>query len=285
MKISNLKSQISNVIVIVSCILFAGCKDDNYLGGHFTEDYGGVPMSLHSVIASTLNPSLKWQEGDTIALTTSYTDNTSLNRFYVCGADGKTFTPLNGLPIYIKGTGILNAYAPVSGKDGEENVIAVNTLQQATLMDYLIAQTAISTDSQTLSLSFNHALAQLQVAFDITEGEKVKKVQLQGLYHQAVLDLYTSVWSVSEVSEPYAVVADVISALTLNLLPQKATNVSFVLTTDKREYSIPVESLSLTAGQALRITLHADADGSSVAYTEETTGWQDSGLGTHIVSE
>ena len=275
----------SVLCTLCSIFLLVGCKKDNYLGGHFTEDNGGVPMSLHSVIASTLNPSLKWQAGDTIALTTSYTDNTSLNRFYVCGADGKTFTALNGLPIYIKGTGILHAYAPVSGKDGEDTVIALNTLQQATLIDYLTAHAAISTASQEVSLSFNHALAQLQIAFDITQGETVKKLQLQGLRHQAVLNLYTSAWSISELSEEYDVSAEAISALTLNLLPQNATDVTFVLTTDKREYTIPVESLSLTAGQALRITLHADADGSSVAYTEETTDWQDSGLGTDIISE
>lgn len=275
----------SVLCTLCSVFLLIGCKDDDYLGGHFTEDYGGVQMELSSVIASTLNPSLQWQTGDTIALTTSYADNTSLNRFYVCEADGQTFTALSGLPIYIKGTGMLNAYAPVSGKDGEETVIAVNTLDQSVLVDYLTAQTAISTASQQVSLSFNHALAQLQIAFDITEGETVKKLQLQGLRHQAVLDLYTSAWSISEIPEEYALAADAISSLTLNLLPQQATDVTFVLTTDKREYTIPVECLSLTAGQALRITLHADADGASVAYTEETADWQDSGLGTNIVSE
>jgi hypothetical protein len=161
----------------------------------------------------------------------------------------------------------------------------VNTLDQTVLVDYLTAQTAISTASRELTLSFNHALAQLQISFDITEGETVKKLQMQGLCHQAVLDLYTSAWSTSEVTEEYALAAEVISSLTLNLLPQKATEVTFVLTTDKREYTIPVEALTLTAGQALRITLHADADGSSVAYTEETTDWQDSGMGTNIESE
>lgn len=279
-KIINLKSS----IVIATCILLVGCKDADYLGGHFTEEYGGVQMSLSSVIASTLNPSLKWQAGDSIALTTSYTDNTSYNRFYVCEADNKTFASQTGIPMYIKGTGVLNAYAPVSGADGEETLVTVNTLNQSTLVDYLVAKTPVSTASQQVELRFNHALAQLQIAFDVAPGEQVTKVQLNGLHHEAMWELTTSQWIVSEMTDSLVVTASAIPSLTLNLLPQTAS-ATMLLTTDKRKYTIEMGEMRLTAGQATKVTVKADADGSSVAYSDQPIDWQDSGIGTNIVSE
>lgn len=274
----------SVLCTLCSVFLLVGCKKDNYLGGHFTEDNGGVQMSLSSVIASTLNPSLKWQAGDKIALTTSYTDNTSYNRFYVCEADNKTFVPQTGISIYIKGSGVLNAYAPVSGADGEETLVTVNTLNQSTLVDYLVAKAPVSTASQQVELRFNHALAQLQIAFDVASGEQVTKVQLNGLRHEAMWELTTSQWIISEMTDSLVVTASTIPSLTLNLLPQTASAM-MLLTTDKREYTIEMGEMKLTAGQATKVTVKADADGSSVAYSDQPVDWQDSGIGTNIVSE
>lgn len=274
----------SVLCTLCSVFLLVGCNKDNYLGGHFTEDYGGVQMELSSVIASNINPSLKWQAGDSIALTTSYTDNTSYNRFYVCQADNETFVPQTGIPIYIKGTGTLNAYAPVSGADGEETLVTVNTLNQSTLTDYLVAQSPISTASNQVELRFNHALAQLQIAFDVAEGEHVTKVQLNGLSHDAMLDLANSQWIVSEMTDSLVVTVSAIPSLTLNLLPQTASAV-MLLTTDKREYSIEMGDMALTAGLATKVTVKADADGSSVAYSDQPVDWIDSGIGTNIESE
>ena len=130
-------------IVLCPFVLFTGCYAD-YLGGHYVEDGRGQQAVLTGIVQSSLEPNRQWKAGDQVAVTTSYYDQSALNRIYTCAEDGQSFTPDTKVPIYIKGTGLLLAYYPVQGADGSEpEALSLSTVDQSKPTSYLFAREPI----------------------------------------------------------------------------------------------------------------------------------------------
>lgn len=279
-------------IICAALVLLAGCNDPDYLGGHFTEDGAGAKLELTSVIASTLTPSLAWKDGDTIAVTTGYTDTYSNNRFFQCQSDGKTFLSLSKYPVYIKGKTTLVGYYPVTGVQGEEPMISFNTNDQSTLTDYLFAKTEVSPSNGQVHLTFDHALAQLQATIVTLPEEQITGYRISGLYQQATANPYTLDLTLAEAPEDYVSTPSAsITGFVLNLLPQTiaadaAVPATITLTGTIRSYSLSLGELTLQPGKALALTIDLTKDGAgTIEYTDRSADWIDSGLGGDIISE
>ena len=301
---SNIKCQ----IIILCLIGITSCHDDAYLGGHFTTDGQGVQARVTAVSVSEQSPAIAWSEGAQIALTTSYADTYSLNRIYDCAADGRTFAVHAGLPVYIKGSGFLCAYAPVIGQDGEEPVIELNTTNQQTITDYIFAKEPVSPSQADIQLRFRRVHSHLHTTVKTADSEHIRKIVLSGFSHTALVDPYTWDITPSSAAADYTFTsASDITSFDLTLIPQTVSEdavipAQIVLVGSNRSYELPLGTVTLESDKTLMMdidvstpepTVAFSTDGvtwvnyedklnNGVAFSSDTVRWSDSGKGGNI---
>jgi len=297
-------------LYILCFIGITSCRDDAYLGGHFTTDGQGVQARVTAVSVSEQSPAIAWSDGAQIALTTSYADIYSLNRIYDCAADGRTFTVHDGLPVYIKGEGYLCAYAPVVGQDGEEPVIELNTTNQQAITDYIFAKEPVSPSQADVQLRFRRAYSRLHTTIKTADTEHIHKVVLSGFSHTALVDPYT--WDITASSAPadytFTSAAD-ITSFDLTLIPQtviaeEVIPAQVVLIGTNRSYELSMGAVTLESDKTLTMdidistpeptiafstdgvtwTNYEDKLGNGVAFESDTVRWSDSGKGGDVTS-
>jgi len=296
------------LLSFVFCL--SSCKDDSYLGGHSTTDGKGVQAKVTAVSVSQQTPAIAWKEGDVIALTTSYADTYSLNRFYDCAADGRTFTVHAGVPVYIKGNGFLCAYAPVSGTDGAEPVIELNTTNQQTVTDIIFAKEPISPNQADVQLRFRRVYSCLHTTIKTAHTEHIRKVELSGFYHTATVNPYTWDITASSAAADYTMISSTdITSFDLTLIPQEVSAdavvpAHIVLIGTNRSYELPMGSVTLESDKTLSMAIdvstpeptvafstdgvtwtnYEDKLANGVAFDSDTVRWSDSGKGGNVNS-
>ena len=278
MKISNIKYQISN-LVLCSVLLLAGCKQDDYLGGHFTTDGQGVQARIHAVSATEHTNPIVWTEGSQIAVTASYQDAGSLNRFYDCMTDGKSFSVHAGFPMYIKGKGYFVAYAPVQGNDGEETVIELNTANQNLIIDYVYAVEPVSRSNEEVTFHFKHFYSALHTTVKTAATEHIRKVILSGLSHSATVNPY--VWEISAMDAPtnYTLASESdITAFDLTLIPQVIDSSSVMplqltLIGTNRFYELTLNSFTLESDKQLSMAVDISEPEPTVSFSLDGVTW------------
>ena len=303
--------RMKKISLYLLCIVgLAACKDDSYLGGHFTTDGKGVQAQVTAVSVSEQTPAIAWTQGDVIALTTSYADNYSLNRFYECAADGRTFTVLSGVPVYIKGNGFLCAYAPVVGIDGSEPVIELNTANQTAIIDYIFAKEPISPSQATVQLRFRRVYSRLHTTIKTADTEHIRKIVLSGFSHEASVNAYT--WEIIGLSAAadYTMASTTdITAFDLTLIPQTVNAEAvipahIVLIGTNRSYELPMGEVTLESDMTLSMAIdvstpeptvafstdgvtwtnYEDKQTNGVGFESDTVRWSDSGKGGDVTS-
>lgn len=295
------------LLSFVFCL--SSCKDDSYLGGHFTTDGKGVQAQVTAVSVSEQTPAIAWTQGDVIALTTSYVDTYSLNRFYECAADGRTFTVQSGAPVYIKGNGFLCAYAPVVGTDGSEPVIELNTANQTAITDYIFAKEPISPSQAAVQLRFRRVYSRLHTTIKAADTEHIRKIVLSGFSHSATVNPYT--WDITpDAASVYTMAsATDITSFDLTLIPQTITAEAvvpahIVLIGTNRSYELPMGAVTLESDKTLSMTIdvstpeptlafstdgvtwtnYEDKQTNGVVFESDTVSWSDSGKGGDVSS-
>ena len=302
--------RMKRISLYLLCIVgLAGCKDDSYLGGHFTTDGKGVQAQVTAVSVSEQTPAIAWTQGDIIALTTSYADNYSLNRFYECAADGRTFTVQSGVPVYIKGNGFLCAYAPVVGTDGSEPVIELNTANQTAITDYIFSKEPISPSQAAVQLRFRRVYSRLHTTIKTADTEHIRKIVLSGFSHSATVNPYT--WDITPAAASVYTMASAtdITSFDLTLIPQTITAEAvvpahIVLIGTNRSYELPMGAVTMESDKTLSMaidvstpepTLAFSTDGvtwtnyedkqtNGVGFDSDTVRWSDSGKGGDVNS-
>lgn len=278
MNISNIQYQISN-LVLSSVFFFAGCNHDDYLGGHYTTEGQGVQARIRAVSATEHANPIVWKEGSQIAVTASYHDAGSLNRFYDCMADGQSFSVHTGLPMYIKGQGSFVAYAPVQGLDGEETVIELNTANQQEIVDYVYAVEPVSRDKEEVTFRFKHIYGILHTTVKTASTEHIRKVILSGFCHAASVNPYT--WEISGMDAPsdYTLAsASDITAFDLTLIPQTIDSssvmpVQLTLIGTNRFYELTLNSFTLESDKELTMAVDISQPEPSVSFSFDGVTW------------
>jgi len=271
--------KITNIAVLCSVLLLAGCKQEDYLGGHFTTDGQGVLARIHAFSATEHMSPIVWTEGSQIALTASYQDAGSLNRFYDYMADGQSFTVHTGLPMYIKGKGYFAAYAPVQGNDGEETVIELNTANQNQIVDYVYAVEPVSRDDEEVTFRFKHFYSTLHTTVKTAATEHIRKVILSGFSHVATVNPYT--WEISAMDAPsnYTLASETdITAFDLTLIPQTIDSssvmpVQLTLIGTNRFYELTLHSFTLESDKELTMALDVSQSEPTVSFSFDGVTW------------
>ena len=275
---SNIKFQI--VFCLLSFVFcLSSCQDDSYLGGHFTTEGQGTQAKVTAVSVSEQTPAIAWSEGDVIALTTSYADTYSLNRFYACGADGRTFAAQAGVPVYIKGNGYLTAYAPVVGTESAEPVIELNTANQTAVTDYIFAKEAISRSQADVQLRFRHVHAYLHTTIKTADSEHIRKIVLSGFSHEASVDPYTWDVTLTSAAADYTLsAASDITSFDLTLIPQTVAEdavvpAHIVLIGTNRSYELALGTITLESDKTLNMAVDVSTPEPTVAFSTDGVTW------------
>ena len=266
---------------------FAACSDDDYLGGHYTEDGAGTQMNVTATINAETNPSLSWQEGDIIGISTGYGayDATARNRGYICQQDGSTFIQSDGNAMYVKGATNITAYYPYIGSDGAEPTITLDTRNQNNITDYLFAKAEGVTpaNGSKVNLVFDYALARLQMKFTVPQGESIKSCRLTGFAQQATVDPYT-LNATLNAPEDLVVTGNNITSLSLKLIPQTieampAVPAQLILVGSIRSYTIDMSDLTFTGGELVQATVDVTSGVGTLEFVPTGAPWSDSGVG------
>lgn len=261
---------IALIPVLVAC-------DNEYFAGHVTSEGAGSELVLTANITSALTPSASFAAGDTIAITTSYYDQSSLNRFYT--TDGsRQFSALDGIGTYLKGNGMLNAYYPAGGVDGVEPTIELSTLDQANKTNLYFAQVPISRTEGKVDLSFRHMLGRLTCTIKTAPEESIHRIVLNGFYHTATVDPYT--WSVTLTDAPAAYIVDEegITSFSVDLIPQTVEAEAVIpaeltLIGDVRSYSVLLGTLPIVSDEVVNAVVDITTDVTTVSFSGYGMSW------------
>ena len=248
------------------------------------EDGRGQQAVLTGIVQSSLEPNRQWKAGDQVAVTTSYYDQSALNRIYTCAEDGQSFTPDTKVPIYIKGTGLLLAYYPVQGADGSEpEALSLSTVDQSKPTSYLFAREPIQLGDSKVQLHFRHILGQMKVNITALQpGEQIHTVVLKGFYHRASVDPYS--WEVflgnNNPEEYMFSQTEPVSSFTLTLIPQsiaaEAAEPAYLsLVGKKRTYDVALGDVTISSDQLLTASVDISGPAPSVDFSYETANWTD----------
>jgi hypothetical protein len=265
--------------ILCSVLLLAGCNHDDYLGGHYTTEGQGVQARIQAVSATEHTNPIVWTEGSQIAVTASYLDAGSLNRFYDCQSDGKSFSVHAGLPMYIKGQGSFVAYAPVQGLDGEETVIELNTANQQDVVDYVYAVEPVSRDNAEVTFRFKHFYSNLHTTLKTAASEHIRKVILSGFSHAASVNPYT--WEISAMDAPsnYTLASESdITAFDLTLIPQSIDSssvmpVQLTLIGTNRFYKLTLNTFTLESDKELTMAVDISQPEPTVSFSFDGVTW------------
>lgn len=265
------------ILYFALCALSLGACSDGHFAGQVTTDGAGSKLVLSANITSVLTPSATFSEGDTIAITTSYYDQSSLNRFCRTG-DGKTFVTVDGKDTYVKGNGFLSAYFPAVGNDGVEPVITLATLDQHAKTDYLFARTPITRTEGNLSLTFRHALGRLSVSIKTAPEEHIHRVVLNGFYHNATVDPYTWAVTLTDAPEAYVLDGTDITSFSLDLIPQTVNKEAVIpaeltLIGDIRSYTVALGTLPVASDEIVAATVDITSDVTTVSFSGYGMTW------------
>ena len=237
-----------------------------------------MQAQVTAVSVSEQTPAIAWTQGDVIALTTSYADKYSLNRFYECAADGRMFTVQSGAPVYIKGNGFLCAYAPVVGTDGSEPVIELNTANQTAITDYIFAKEPISPSQAAVQLRFRRVYSRLHTTIKAADTEHIRKIVLSGFSHSATVNPYT--WDITpDAASAYTMAsATDITSFDLTLIPQTITAEAvvpahIVLIGTNRSYELPMGAVALESDKTLSMTIDVSTPEPTVAFSTDGVTW------------
>lgn len=267
-----------NILYVVLCTLFlcSACS-----GGHFagevTYDGAGLKLVLSADITSVLSPSASFDAGDTIAITTSYYDQSSLNRFYTT-ADGRTFNPLDSVDMYVKGNGYLSAYYPVSGTDGVEPALSLSTLDQAKKTDYLFASAPITKTEGAVRLSFRNVLGRFNATIKTAPEEHIHRILLTGFYHTASMNPYTAEITLTDAPQTYILDGTDISSFSLDLIPQTVNAEAVIpaqvtLIGDIRDYTVSLGSWPIASDEIVTATIDISSDIATVTFSGYGITW------------
>ena len=265
--------------LLASVLLFTGCKQDDYLGGHFTTDGQGVQARIFAVSATEHATPVVWTKGSQIALTSSYFDDSSLNRFYDCMEDGKSFSVHYGIPVYIKGSGLFVAYAPVAGNDGEETVIELNTAKQQDIVDYVYAVESVSKEKEEVTFHFRHFHSRLHTAIKTADSEHIRKVILSGFSHSAFVNPAT--WEISSLDTPsnYTIASETdISVFDLTLIPQVIDSssvmpVQMTFIGTNRYYELTINKFTLESDKQLALEVDLSQPQPTLSFSLDGITW------------
>ena len=277
--------------VVLGCLCLSSCSDEDYLGGHFTADGAGTPLTVTASINAATTPDLNWTEGDQISVTTGYADATSLNRIYVCGSDGKTFTKQGGYDIYVKGNTNIVAFYPYVGSEKAEPNISISTINQNSIVDYLVATAEVSPESPAANLVFDHLMSQLQITItDIPQGESITSYRLAGFDQNASLGTYDLALSLSGVPTSLTGTGTDINEIVLTLLPQNiasdaAVPASLSLIGNVRSYKIDFGDINLQSGQVSSWRCSLTNGVGTLEFVPGGSAWDNSGKGGNVTSE
>ena len=276
-----------------SLLLLSSCSDEDYLGGHATTEGAGTLMTVTAQINAQLSPGLSWSADDVIGIATGYGqyDATARNRAYACQADGRTFSPTTGYPIYVKGATDIVAYYPFIGSDGAEPTITLDTRNQSAVTDYLFAKAEGVTPQNggNVNLVFDYALARLNMNITVPAGETIHGYRLVGFAQQATVDPYTLDMTL-DAPEDLVYEGTDIRNITLRLIPQTVDTESgidarLVLIGNIRSYSIDMSQTPLVAGQEQQATVDVTNGIGSIEFVPGGSAWTDSGLGGNVASK
>lgn len=262
--------------LLAIAILFPSC-DSEYFAGHVTTDGAGQKLILTADITSVLTPSASFAAGDTIAITTSYYDQSSLNRFFTT-ADGKQFAPADNRNMYVKGNGFLSAYYPAMGADGVEPVLNLATLNQSAKTDILFARAPITKTDGNIRLSFRHVLGRLNTTIKTAPEEHIHRILLSGLYHTAKMDPYTCEITLTDAPQTYLLDGSDITSFSLDLIPQKldtaaAIPAELTLIGDIRSYTVALGSWPIVSDEVVNATIDITSDIATVSFSGYGITW------------
>lgn len=267
-------------------ILASSCFNENYLGGHSTEEGCGTQVVLKASIDSELKPDAIISPNELISVSTGYEDNTSLNRMYVCNQDGESYVQKNGYPIYVKATTCLLGYYPFQGIEGSDPELSLNTCNQTSVEDLFIARSKeISpADEAVVNLSLVYAYAQLQMNLILPEGETVSSFRLSGVHHEGRMKAFSHDIEFGEITTD--IKGDVNGTqLILTLIPQQITKedkaeIAFV--GKKRSYLVALDSFVLESDKCLVANIDLRNGMGTVEFVSEGGQWNDSNIGGNI---
>jgi len=268
-----------SVSILCFVLLLAACNQADYLGGHYTTDGQGVQARIHAVSATEHTNPIVWTEGSQVAVTASYPDAGSLNRFYDCMADGKSFSVHAGFPMYIKGQGSFVAYAPVQGRDGEETAIELNTANQGQIVDYVYAVEPVSRDREEVTFRFRHFYSNLHTTVKTASTEHIRKVILSGFSHAATVNPYT--WEISALDAPsdYTLASESdITAFDLTLIPQTIDSASVMpvqltMIGTNRSYELTLNTFTLQSDKQLTMAVDISEPEPTVSFSLDGVTW------------
>ena len=267
----------NSILYFVLGALSLGACSDGHFAGQVTTDGAGSRLVLSANITSVLTPSATFSAGDTIAITTSYYDQSSLNRFYRTG-DGKSFVSTNGKDTYVKGNGYLTAYYPATGENGTEPIIELATLNQDAKTDYLFARTPITRTEGNISLTFRDALGRLSVSIKTAPEEHIHRVVLNGFYHNATVDPYTWAITLTDAPEAYVLDGTDITSFSLDLIPQTVEKDAVIpaeltLIGDIRSYTVALGTLPVASDEIVTATVDITTDEATVSFSGYGMTW------------
>ena len=272
------KISLYSVLCILSAIavLFPSC-DSEYFAGHVTTAGAGSQLNLTADITSVLTPSASFAAGDSIAVTTSYYDQSSLNRFYTT-SDGLNFKAADDVNMYVKGNGVLSAYYPAIGTDGVEPVIELATLDQAAKTDYLFARTQISREEGNVRLSFRHALGRLNATIKAASEEHIRRVVVSGFYHTATVDPYSWAITLTDAPQSYILDGTDITSFSLDLIPQTVAAEAVIpaeltLIGEIRSYTVALGTLPVASDEIVTATVDITSDVATVSFSGYGMTW------------
>ena len=255
----------SQICVLQSALCIAAvltaCSNDDYLGGHSVTDGAGNVLSVTSS-GSTLTP------GDSIGVSASSasSDASVRNRLFIVQEDGKSLR-CDGNEFYIKGNVSILAYYRISpdnkstfvGTDGAEPMLALNTTDQNSLVDYKLAKADYisASNSQNVSLNFQQGvLATLNFLIENDGSDQISEWKVSGLAQTAYINPYTFEIQLDEYIDFTGNGTD-ISSFSRRVIPQafEENEVRVVLNGNNRTYPLYIPDMTIENGGEYDITV------------------------------
>lgn len=269
-------------------MLASSCSNEDYLGGHVTENGRGTQISIQASITSDLKPNATILPYERIGVSTGYEDNTSLNRAYICNDDGKSFTNETGYPLYVKAATNLFAYYPFQGVEGADPELILSTTDQSNIKDLFVVQSdnIIPGENRDIKLPMIYAYAQILMNIKVPEGESLSEYRLSGLYHEGSINAFshdiTLEKATSDISGPISG-----NQLVLTLIPQsisRSNGAKIVFLGERRSYDMRLDSLNIKPDT--RITADVDLSNGigTIEFTSGNGQWIDSGIENKVES-
>lgn len=255
----------SQICVLQSALCIAAvltaCSNDDYLGGHSVTDGAGNVLSVTSS-GSTLTP------GDSIGVSASSasSDASVRNRLFIVQEDGKSLR-CDGNEFYIKGNVSILAYYRISpdnkstfvGTDGAEPMLALNTTDQNSLVDYKLAKADYisASNSQNVSLNFQSGvLATLNFLIENDGSDQINEWKVTGLAQTAYINPYSFEIQLDEYIDFTGNGTD-ISSFSRRVIPQafEENEVRVVLNGNNRTYPLYIPAMTIENGGEYDITV------------------------------